>query len=285
MGAGGHPCIRATQQPAGRVRIGCWQVDLETREVVSGDITRRISPKASAVLVALIAADGRVVSRDALMDAVWPDVTVGEESLTHAVSELRRALRDASGGPSLIDTVHKAGYRLLAEAIPQRDLDPVTDYLIPPGDDFDLDAYLLCLDARQVLERSGAGAVQRSLEICAEAAARAPWLRIRPGGIRGGDRQSPPLQRSIGTVPGGRRRSGRDRCAPAAGSGAEPCGAGIRPVCPRQLRAGPARLSGRAVTGYRELRVPLPVRTRRIQRRRDGGRGSAGGAGGAAPAG
>ena len=174
MGAGGHPCTRTTQQPAGRVRIGNSQVDLATREVVNGDTTRRISPKASAVLSELIRAEGRLVSRDALMDAVWPDVVVGEESLTHAVSELRRALRDASGGPSLIDTVHKAGYRLLAEAVPQREPDPIAGSLIPPGDDFDVDAYLLCLDARQVLERSGAGAVQRSLEICAEAAARAP---------------------------------------------------------------------------------------------------------------
>ncbi len=174
MGAGGHPCMRATLSPTGRFRVGPWQVDLATREVECCGTQRRISPKAAAVLAELIAAEGRVVSRDALLDAVWPDVTVGEESLTHAVSELRRALRDVSGGPALIDTVHKAGYRLLVEAVPEVDINPVAHSLIPPGDDFDLDAYMLCLDARQVLERSGAGAVQRSLEICAEAAARAP---------------------------------------------------------------------------------------------------------------
>ncbi len=54
-----------------------------------------------------------MLSRRQLLDAVWPDVTVGEEVLTHAIAELRKALGDSKRQPRYIETVHKSGYRLL----------------------------------------------------------------------------------------------------------------------------------------------------------------------------
>jgi TolB-like protein len=51
-----------------------------------------------------------VVSRDVILDAVWPGVTVGNESVDQAVSELRRAL--GTEGPRLIRTISRAGYML-----------------------------------------------------------------------------------------------------------------------------------------------------------------------------
>jgi adenylate cyclase len=51
---------------------------------------------------------GRVVSKDELMKAVWPDVTVSDESLTQCISEVRRALGDK--GQRIIKTVARRGY-------------------------------------------------------------------------------------------------------------------------------------------------------------------------------
>ena len=65
------------------------------------------------VLQTLVEADGGVVSRDELLESAWPDVVVGEEVLTHAVAELRRALGDRARAPTYIETVHRSGYRLL----------------------------------------------------------------------------------------------------------------------------------------------------------------------------
>ena len=174
MGAGERRCDRSAGSCAGPFELSCWQVDPATRQVSDGIQSRRISPKAMGVLIELVAASGRVVSRDALLDSVWPDVVVGEESLTHAVSDLRRAFCDPPNRPWLIETVHKSGYRLLVEAIPTETPDPLAQYVIPPGDDFDLDAYVLCLESRQVIERSGVGSLERAVELCAEAVARAP---------------------------------------------------------------------------------------------------------------
>lgn len=92
--------------------LGAWSVDPLSREVTDGTSTTRLSPKAMGVLTALDQADGQVVSRTELLDQVWAGVTVGEEVLTHAIAELRRAFKDSARAPKIIETVHRAGYRL-----------------------------------------------------------------------------------------------------------------------------------------------------------------------------
>lgn len=55
---------------------------------------------------------GEAVTKDELLDAVWPDVSVVEASLTTAVLKLRRALGDDDQGSRIIETVPRIGYRL-----------------------------------------------------------------------------------------------------------------------------------------------------------------------------
>jgi len=99
------------------LRIGERMFDPETRRVCDGHGERRISPKAAAVFQALAETPGRVWSRDALLERVWPNVFVTEEVLTHAIAELRRAFGDDRRAPTLIETIHKSGYRLLSPPI------------------------------------------------------------------------------------------------------------------------------------------------------------------------
>lgn len=91
-------------------------VDPDTRIVRRDDVSVRISPKAMQVLQTLRQADGAVLSRQDLLARVWPDVTVGEEVLTHAIAEIRKALGDTPRNARIVETVHKAGYRLLVTA-------------------------------------------------------------------------------------------------------------------------------------------------------------------------
>ena len=65
------------------------------------------------VLCCLAVAPGRVVSRNALLDAVWSKAVVNEEALTHAVSLLRRVFGDEPKHARVIQTIHKTGYRLV----------------------------------------------------------------------------------------------------------------------------------------------------------------------------
>ncbi len=92
-----------------------WLIDPASRRATRGAQTVRLSPKAMAVLETLRAASGAVLSRQELLGQVWPGVTVGEEVLTHAIAELRRALGDDRRRPRYIETVHKSGYRLIGD--------------------------------------------------------------------------------------------------------------------------------------------------------------------------
>ena len=76
---------------------------------------------------------GETLTRDELLDAVWPDVNVVEASLTTAISKLRRALND--GDATLIETVPKIGYRLTAPVAVQHDTaPPAPRFAFQPGD-------------------------------------------------------------------------------------------------------------------------------------------------------
>ena len=97
--------------------LGAATVDPSARTISSNGLSRRISPKAMAVLGALMKASGDVVSREALLAHVWPEVTVGEEVLTQAITELRRAFGDRPQNAQYIKTVPKTGYCLLQSPV------------------------------------------------------------------------------------------------------------------------------------------------------------------------
>jgi DNA-binding winged helix-turn-helix (wHTH) protein/TolB-like protein/tetratricopeptide (TPR) repeat protein len=100
--------------PRERLKIGEWSVDRSADELRRGGETAHVEPKAIEVLLALAARAGEVVSREALLDAVWPGVVVGDEALTQSIIKLRKALGDDSRTPTYIETIPKRGYRLIA---------------------------------------------------------------------------------------------------------------------------------------------------------------------------
>jgi len=94
--------------------VGDWRLDVSRNELARGDWTVRLEPKCAEVLAYLAGRPGEVVSREALLEAVWPGVVVGDDVLTQAVIKLRKALRDDVRAPAYIETVAKRGYRLIA---------------------------------------------------------------------------------------------------------------------------------------------------------------------------
>jgi class 3 adenylate cyclase/predicted ATPase len=72
-----------------------------------------LRPKSFALLRLLVENAGRLLDRDAIMAAVWPDVFVTDDSITQCVREIRRALGDEP--PRLLRTVQRRGYLFTAE--------------------------------------------------------------------------------------------------------------------------------------------------------------------------
>jgi protein kinase/serine/threonine-protein kinase len=70
-----------------------------------------------ATLLFLVRNCGRVVSKDEILSAVWPDTFVSEVALARNIHQLRQALEDEIESPRYIETVHKKGYRLIAAVV------------------------------------------------------------------------------------------------------------------------------------------------------------------------
>lgn len=74
-----------------------------------------LQPKAFAMLAYLVARRGVLVSKDELLDAVWDGRYVGEAVLKSTAQLVRRALDDDPKAPVYLETVHRLGYRFIAE--------------------------------------------------------------------------------------------------------------------------------------------------------------------------
>jgi DNA-binding winged helix-turn-helix (wHTH) protein len=91
-------------------RFGPFVLDSETRQLTRDEEEIHLSPKAFAVLCALVAKRPNVVPKADLFGQIWPDVFVVDGNLNVLVGEIRRALDDDPQEPRFIRTVHGVGY-------------------------------------------------------------------------------------------------------------------------------------------------------------------------------
>jgi DNA-binding winged helix-turn-helix (wHTH) protein/Flp pilus assembly protein TadD len=74
-----------------------------------------LPPRAVETLLALVERPGEVISKDELLDAVWPDTTVDESNLFAYLSQLRKALGNRKNGQPYVETLRRRGYRFVGE--------------------------------------------------------------------------------------------------------------------------------------------------------------------------
>jgi pimeloyl-ACP methyl ester carboxylesterase len=79
-----------------------------------GAATVPLTPKAFALLQFLAEHAGRLVPKHELLDAVWPNVFVGDAVLKGTIREVRKALGDDHHTPRFIETAHRRGYRFVS---------------------------------------------------------------------------------------------------------------------------------------------------------------------------
>ena len=97
--------------------IGDWLVEPTLARVSRAGEVQRVTPRAMAVLLRLAEAQGKVVSRNDLLDAVWPGMAVTPDALSQCLVELRRAFGDDPKQPGIIETIPKMGVRLVAPVV------------------------------------------------------------------------------------------------------------------------------------------------------------------------
>ena len=94
-------------------RFGACTLDDVRGELTAGDGRRSVlRPKTLALLLLLLERAGEVVSRETILDTVWPGLIVTDDSITQCVVELRKALGAADAG--MLRTLPRRGYQLQA---------------------------------------------------------------------------------------------------------------------------------------------------------------------------
>ena len=98
------------------LRFESFTLDLERLTLNGPSGPANLRRKSFDVLRYLAERAGRVVTKEELIKAIWPDVTVGDEFLTKCISEVRQAIGDE--GQSVIKTVPRRGYLFDATIAP-----------------------------------------------------------------------------------------------------------------------------------------------------------------------
>ena len=94
--------------------FGGFRLDPDNACLWRGAQAIALTPKAFDVLHYLVTHPDRLVTKDTLLDAVWPETAVSDAVVRIAIGELRRALGDTVQAPRFIATVPRRGYRFLA---------------------------------------------------------------------------------------------------------------------------------------------------------------------------
>ncbi|MEO8259109.1 MAG: winged helix-turn-helix domain-containing protein [Acidobacteriota bacterium] len=153
-----------------RFEFGAFRLDAAERLLLRDGEPVPLEPKVLETLLVLIRNDGRLVGKDELMQAVWPDSFVEESNLTRNISVLRRALNPNDGGSQCIETVPKYGYRfvgdvraLVGERAGRAAVDEVPRHNLPyqltsfVGRDHELGEIARLLSSTRLLTLTGAG--------------------------------------------------------------------------------------------------------------------------------
>jgi DNA-binding winged helix-turn-helix (wHTH) protein len=127
-----------------RIVFDPFCLDLANEQLWRGSQEIKLRTKAFAVLDHLLGHPGQLVTKDDLLNAVWPETFVGEAVLKVTIRQIREALGDDPKSPRFIETAHRRGYRFIgriaeggqmpSKARPHRSNDAVSVSLLRAAD-------------------------------------------------------------------------------------------------------------------------------------------------------
>lgn len=125
-----------------RYRFGPFVLHPAIRQLTGDNGPIALPPKAFDTLALLVRARERVVPKQDILDAIWPETAVIENTLTQRIREIREALGDDAQEPRWVKTVSRVGYRFIGDVVeevgtPEPDLGrgvaaPVPPVEVPP---------------------------------------------------------------------------------------------------------------------------------------------------------
>src|ERR1700730_7468887 len=95
--------------------FGAFRLTPSEGQLLREGLPLPLPPKAFEMLVLLVQQSGHLISKEELMQTLWPDSFVEEANLTHHIWMLRKTLAEAENGHRYIETVPRRGYRFVAD--------------------------------------------------------------------------------------------------------------------------------------------------------------------------
>lgn len=97
--------------------FGGFRLEAENLLLLRNSEVVPLAPKACEVLLTLIESNGKLVTKQEILDKVWANTFVEEANLSHHISALRKALGEDKNGRRFIETIPRRGYRFVAPLI------------------------------------------------------------------------------------------------------------------------------------------------------------------------
>jgi len=98
-----------------QVTLNDIEVDFAALKVRIDKVWYGVEAKQITLLKLLLDNYGKAISRDKIMQVIWPDVIVSDNSVSQLITQLRKTLHDDKGTPKFIKTVPRIGYQLIAD--------------------------------------------------------------------------------------------------------------------------------------------------------------------------
>jgi DNA-binding winged helix-turn-helix (wHTH) protein len=104
-------------EPPVRYRFGSFVLDTAGRQLLHRGRRVHLTPKEMDLLLLLLANQGRALTKEEILQSLWPHSVVEEGNLTQTVSLLRKALSVFPDGQDCIETVARHGYRFRSNLV------------------------------------------------------------------------------------------------------------------------------------------------------------------------
>lgn len=98
-------------------QFGSFSLDPDERVVSRNETPLPLTPKAFETLLCFVRNPGRLITKDELLKEIWPDTFVEEVNLAVNISTLRKVLGENPKDGRYIATIHRCGYRFVAEVL------------------------------------------------------------------------------------------------------------------------------------------------------------------------
>ena len=114
--------MRESSQPC--YQFGLYRLDARRRVLTRGESPVPLPQKVFDILLILVQNSGREMSKEELMERIWPNIFVGENNIAQSIFLLRKALGEEKREHQYIVTAPGRGYRFVARVEELRDCGP-----------------------------------------------------------------------------------------------------------------------------------------------------------------